>query len=107
MFEREAKYQLVFFIGPAILGAWAGLWLPIFGLFGLLAVSIAAIGFGFLLSAKLSEKKRTKTLVSWGSKGMNFKEKTSYFIGFIMILSYFVLSIILALHPMFDNPQNL
>jgi hypothetical protein len=107
MFQHEAKYQLALFIGPAIFAVWAGLFLPHFGAYGLLAVSLAAIGFGFILVAKFSEKKITKKNVSCGSEKMTIREKISYFIGFLMIAAYLVLSICLSIYPLIDEAGNL
>lgn len=106
VFKHEAKYQLAPFLGPVVLGLWAGIFLPVFGPFGLMVISFAAIGFGFLLYAKLSEKKRTKKLISWGSGAMIFREKTSYFIGCLMSFSCFVLSVYLSLYPPGTNNRG-
>lgn len=106
VFKHEAKYQLAVFIGPGLLALWGGFFLPHFGTLGAIAVSIAAIGFGFILKAKLSEKRRTQKLLGWGSSEMTTKEKASYFVGYALILFYFVLSIYLSLNPILESASS-
>jgi flavodoxin len=99
MFKHEGKYQIAVFLVLIMLGIWTAIFVPFFGLHSFMAISIAAIGFGFLFYAKLSEKKRTKKLVGWGTSQMTIREKTSYFLGYFMISSYLVFSVYLSLYP--------
>lgn len=98
MFKNEAKFQLGILFLPVFVGSLASAILPRFGLTGLIALSLGCMGLGFIMSAKISEKKRTRKIVSWGTGDMTFREKTSYFIGYSMIISYFVFSIYLKLY---------
>lgn len=92
MSKRSSQVQMLIFLVPACFGMWAAIVLPRFEIFGSVVTTIGIIGVIAILYAKVSEKKRTKRLISWGSGEMTKKEKRMYLGGYgVLLLSMVIL----------------
>ena len=94
-----AKIQVALFVIPTLAGLWGALALDLYGPFGLMIFTFGALGFGFILGAKIGLAERTGECISWGTAGMNSREKVFYFLGYGMIAFYLGFSLYLSLLP--------
>ena len=85
MGPRSTKIQLSILFVPVLIGVWFSLILPRYGSLGFVVISTSIIGLILLISAKISEKKRTGKTIRWGFQEMILKEKISYIAGYVFI----------------------
>jgi len=86
MKKNSTQLQILTFILLACLGAWVAMLLPHFEIFGSLVVTTGIVGAIALIYTKLSEKRRTKKMISWGSAEMTKEEKLLYIGGYSILI---------------------
>ncbi len=83
-FELQAKINAWFFFGLPVVGGLVAMLLPRFGVATVPAI-LACYGFWLFFKAKISEKRRVRVLVSYGSRKMNVKEAKDYYTGYALM----------------------
>ena len=87
MFEKEAKFMMWLFFGPALFGGITALLMPRMDLFAASAMCMMVIGSYKVIRSKISEKARTKVPISWGPKDMTNDERRRYRMGYILMVA--------------------